>query len=90
MKPMDTATYKRVGQNGQISIGKDWAGKLVRVIETEHAIEITPGDFIPESQRSFWTKDAQDDLTTFNEFQSKNPAKKTDLNALKKKLGVKK
>jgi len=90
MDPMDTATYKRVGANGQISIGKDWAGKLVRVIEANNAIEITPGDFIPESQKKFWTKDAQDELDTFNEYQGKTSAKKTDLKALKKKLGVKK
>lgn len=90
MKPMDTATYKRVGANGQISIGKEWAGKLVRVIETENAIEIMPGEFIPESQRTFFTKKAQGEFAAFNAFEAKNSPKKTDLKALKKNLGVKK
>ncbi len=91
MKPMNTTTtFKRVADNGQISIGKEWAGKFVQVVSSPAGVEIIPGEFVPESQKVFYTKEAQEQLSAFDEWASKKSAKKTDLKELKKKLGVKK
>lgn len=90
MKRMSTTTFKRVGDNGQISIGKEWAGKLVQVVSSSVGVEIIPGEFIPESQKAFYTKEAQEQLSAFDKWASKKPAKKSNIKALKKKLGGKK
>lgn len=90
MKPMTTTTLKRVADNGQISIGKEWAGKLVQVVSSPAGVEIIPGEFIPESQKIFYTKEAQEQLSAFDDWASKKPAKKTDFKELKKKVSVKK
>lgn len=91
MKSMSTTTtFKRVADNGQISIGKEWAGKLVQVVSSSTGVEIIPGEFVPESQKAFYTKEAQEQLSAFDEWASEKPAKKTDLKALKKKLSGKK
>jgi hypothetical protein len=79
-----------VPPNGQISIGKQWAGRevLVEVVD-DNQIVITSGTFIPADQATFFTKDAQSQLEQFNKWSEKTPAKKTDLNHLRKRLGRK-
>ena len=77
-----------VPSNGQISIGKTWAGRQVQIEEVgDHKILITSGAFIPADQQTFHTKRAEVQLKDFNEWSSKNPQKKTDLKRLRKQLG---
>lgn len=77
-----------VPSNGQISIGKTWAGRQVQIEEVDdHQILITSGAFIPADQKTFYTKKAEGQLKDFNEWSSKNPANKTDLKRLRKQLG---
>ena len=81
-----------VSLNGQISIGKAWAGRQIRVEEVnEHEIHISAGTFIPDSQKIFFTNEAKQSLDEFNEFASANPPRATDTQALfsrlKKKRG---
>lgn len=76
--------------NGQISIGKSWAGRQIRVVElSDSEIHISAGAFVPEAQRTFFTEEAKQDLAKFNEFEKGNPARATDtdilFSALKKK-----
>ncbi len=79
-----------VPSNGQISIGKQWAGREVMVeVVDENRIVITSGAFIPADQATFYTKDAQTQLEQFNKWSEKTPAKKSDLNSLRKRLGRK-
>jgi len=77
-----------VPPNGQISIGKTWAGRQVQIEEVDaHQILITSGAFIPADQETFYTKKAEAQLKDFNEWSAKNPPKKTDLKRLRKQLG---
>lgn len=46
------AEVKYVGDNGQISLGKEYAGKQVQIMKSaEGTITIKTGNFIPDSER---------------------------------------
>lgn len=80
-----------VPANGQISIGKSWAGRHILVEEIgSDEIRISSGVFVPDSQRTFHTKEAKASLDSFNKWESKNPAKKTDAGSLFASLRKKK
>lgn len=80
-----------VPNNGQISIGKAWAGRQILVEELDNnEIRISSGVFIPDSQKTFHTKDAQASLKDFNEWEGRTPAKTTDTKALFTSLKKKK
>jgi len=77
-----------VPSNGQISIGKEWAGREVQIEQIEDGqILITAGSFVPDA--TFASKKAQRQLQAFNQWEKKNPPKKTDLKALRQKLAKK-
>ncbi len=79
-----------VPSNGQISIGKQWAGREVQVeVVDDNRIVITSGTFIPADQATFYTKDAQTQLDQFNKWSDKTPPKKSDLSQMRKRLGRK-
>ena len=81
----------KVPGNGQVSIGKDWAGKEVQIeVLSESQILITAGAFIPDSNKTFYSKEAISQLEDFNQWSKTNEPKKTDLKKLKAKLGSKK
>jgi len=72
-----------VPANGQISIGKSWAGRHIMVEEIgSDEIRISSGIFVPDSQRTFHTADAKASLDAFNEWERKNPAQRTDAASL--------
>ncbi len=80
-----------VPANGQISIGKSWAGRQILVEEIgDDKIQISSGIFVPDSQRTFHTESANAYLESFNEWESKNPAKGTDVESLFDSLKKKK
>jgi len=80
--------YATVGSNGQVSIGKEFAGRRVQIEKTgEGLVIISPGKFIPDNQATFFTKQAIDDLQEFDNWASTNqPQGGTDVNALRSKL----
>jgi len=79
-----------VPPNGQISIGKQWAGREVMVeMVDDNRMVITAGAFIPHDLATFYTKEAQAQLADFNRWSERTPAKKTNLNQLKKRFGRK-
>lgn len=80
--------YATVGNNGQVSIGKEFAGRQVQIEKTgEGLVIISPGKFIPDHQATFFTKQAMDDLQEFDAWADKNkPAGGTDVAALRSKL----
>jgi hypothetical protein len=72
-----------VPANGQISIGKAWAGRHIMVEEIgEGEIRISSGEFVPHSQQTFHTKKARASLKAFDEWENKHPAKATDTTSL--------
>lgn len=80
-----------VSANGQINIGKSWAGRQILIEEVgDNEIRILSGVFMPDSQGAFHTKEAQVIHHSFNEWESKNPAKATDTKALFASLRKKK
>jgi hypothetical protein len=88
-----TAKLITVPPNGQISIGSAWAGRQVRVEEvSEGEIRISSGTFVPDSQKSLYSKEATQSLSEFSEWEKKKPATETNTKALfadlkKKKQG---
>ena len=80
-----------VPANGQISIGKSWAGRQILVEEVgTNEIRISSGTFIPDSQKTFHTKAAKKSLDSFNKWADKSPAKATNTKALFASLKTKK
>lgn len=72
-----------VPANGQISIGKTWAGRQIIVEElNNNEIRISSGTFVPDSQEVFFTKETKKTLQDFNKWEDKNPAKSTDTKTL--------
>ena len=79
-----------VPANGQISIGKDWAGRQIQLEVGEHDIHISAGTFIPDSQKIFYTTQAKQTLNEFNKFEKASPARATNTKALFSALKKKK
>lgn len=79
-----------VPSNGQISIGKGWAGRQIAIEEIgEGEIYIRSGSFIPDSEKTFHTKEASETLDAFNKWEQENPPGTTSakdvLSSLRKK-----
>ncbi len=65
-----------VASNGQISIGKSWAGRQIVIEEVgEGELHIRAGVFVPDSQKIFHTKAAKESLAEFNDWEGKNSPK---------------
>ena len=74
---------KRVGQSGQISVGRELAGKLLRVEQLEDGrLLLTPVVDVPESQ--LWTlrEPHKSRIERGLSWAAENPAKETDLDAV--------
>jgi len=76
-----------VASNGQISIGKEWAGKQI-VIEkvNSNELRILSGAFIPDKDLTFHTSEAKEVLAEFEAWTEKNPPKKSNRAALMARL----
>jgi hypothetical protein len=80
-----------VPANGQISIGKSWAGRQIMVEEIgDDEIRISSGIFVPDSQSSFHTDEAKESLAAFNKWEVKNPPRRSDVGSLFSSLKKKK
>ncbi len=65
-----------VASNGQISIGKAWAGRQIVIEEVaEGVLHIRAGVFVPDFQKTFHTKAAKESLADFNEWEENKPSK---------------
>lgn len=83
----NAAKLLKVAPNGQISIGKKWAGREIRVEEiSDSELRIVAGVFVPKDQATFYTPKAAEALQDFNEWSAKNPPKATDTDALFNRL----
>jgi hypothetical protein len=74
---------KRVGQSGQISVGRELAGKLLRLEHLEDGrLILTPVVDVPESQ--LWTLREPDKARIERAlvWAAANPARETDLSAV--------
>jgi hypothetical protein len=81
------ASIKTVGNSGQISLGKQYAGRHVVVDELEPGVWIIKvGEFIPESERWLHTPEAKAKLAEGLAWAARNPRQETDLNQLERDL----
>jgi hypothetical protein len=86
-----TSKTIKVPSNGQISIGKQWAGAEISVQQvSETELRIVKGAFLPADQLNFYTSDSMEQLASFDQWANKKSARKTNLTELKARLGSKK
>jgi hypothetical protein len=76
-------SVKVIGANGQISLGKDYAGRQVLVEEREPGVWfVRTAIVIPENERWLHEPKSAASLQTAMEWTVKNRPKATDLNTL--------
>ena len=67
-----------VASNGQISIGKSWAGRQIVIEEVaDGELHIRAGVFVPDSQKTFHTKAAKASLSAFDDWEESKNKKAT-------------
>lgn len=76
-------SIKTIGRNGQISLGKEYAGKTVQVEEIEDGVWIVKtGEFIPNGERWLRASEVAEPLSEAIRWAEENPPGETDLDAL--------
>ena len=71
---------KSVGRNGQITLGKEFAGRLVMIDQPEPGVwTMKLGAFIPDSEQWLYTPDAKSKLDRALEWSAHNAPRETDL-----------
>ena len=85
---MAMLNVKQVNKQGQISIGKKYAGKKVRVDEyPDGTIVLEPVEIISEFEMKLLKNKAfHDRLKAFDRWEANNKPSETDLSALEKNL----
>ncbi len=85
---MAMLNVKQVNKQGQISIGKKYAGKKVRVDEyPDGTIVLEPVEIISEFEMKLLKNKAfHDRLKAFDRWEANNKPSETDLSALEKTL----
>lgn len=88
---MDTVASKTsvkvIGSNGQISLGKEFAGRQVLVEQREPGVWLVRTAFVvPQNELWLHQPEAQEDLRRALEWAQRNPAKASDPDAVLKRL----
>ena len=88
---MDTlgtkTSVKVVGSNGQISLGKEYAGRQVLVEEREPGVWLVrTARVVPENEAWLHEPKASEDLQRALQWAQRNPPKESDLDATLRKL----
>jgi hypothetical protein len=80
-------SIKVIGSNGQISLGKQFAGRQVLVEEREPGVWLVrTASVVPDNERWLHQPQARDDLERALEFAQRHPAEESDPNLLLKDL----
>jgi hypothetical protein len=81
------ATVKTIGASGQISLGKELAGRQVVVEELEPGVWVVKlGEFIPDSERWLHAARVQEELDEAAAWAESHPPEPTDLDALEEQI----
>jgi hypothetical protein len=81
------ANVKTIGSSGQISLGKEYAGRHVLIDEVERGVWVVKlGDFIPESERWLQEPSVSRSLDRAIAWAEKNPPRKASLSKLARRL----
>ena len=78
---------KTVGSNGQISLGKEYAGRLVMIDQIEPGVwSLKLGNFVPDDERWLHAPEAKAKLDRAIAWADTNPPKETDVASLEKSV----
>lgn len=88
METLATKTsVKVVGSNGQISLGKEFAGRQVLVEEQEPGVWLVrTAMVVPDNELWLHQPQAREELQRALEWAQRNPPKESDLDAIHKRL----
>ena len=82
------ARVKKIGLSGQISLGKEYAGRHVLIDEVERGVWVVKlGDFIPKSERWLHEPSVSRSLDRAIAWAEKNPPREASLSRLARRLG---
>ena len=79
----NSSVIKKVGTNGQISLGKEYAGKQVQISKlNKETLIIKPGSFVPDDEK--WLH-SNENITTLRKAikMSENLKRKDNFNEIK-------
>lgn len=80
-------SVKTIGSNGQISLGKEYAGRLVMVDEVEPGIWLLKiGEFVPDNKRWLLNPATKHDVDEAVEWAKHNSPTESDLDDLEKRI----
>jgi hypothetical protein len=80
-------TIKVIGASGQISLGKEFAGRQVLVEEAAPGVwMVRTATVIPDNERWLHTPELAGELSRALEWAATNPPQPTDLTAIKRRL----
>ncbi len=78
---------KTIGRSGQISLGKEFAGKHVLIDRSSPGVWVIKlGKFVPDNERWLFEKKVKQDLDKAIGWAEKNPPKATDLKDLEEEI----
>ena len=81
------SAVKTVGASGQISLGKEYAGRNVLVEQIEPGVWVVKlGEFIPDNEKWLHRPNIKEDLDEAVAWAEKQPPKPSDLDDLEKSL----
>jgi len=84
---MPSTSLKTIGSSGQISLGKQHAGKHVLVQEVEPGVWLIKlGEFVPDNERWLHAPAARESLDRGLAWAAENPPAGSDLDALERRL----
>ncbi|MEW6364036.1 MAG: hypothetical protein AB1714_05295 [Acidobacteriota bacterium] len=80
-------TVKTIGQSGQLSLGKEYAGRHVIVDQIEPGTWlIKTGEFVPDNERWMWDAQAAAKIDRAIKWAQSNPPAEADLDALERRV----
>ena len=83
----EMGAIKRVGNSGQISLGKKFAGQHVLVDEIESGVWLVKlGRFIPQSEQWIHSDEVKADLDEAIRWAEKTSPQSSDLNEIEKRI----
>lgn len=81
------SSVKTIGNSGQISLGKEHAGKHVLVNEIEPGVWIVKlGEFIPDNERWMYAPGVKREIDKAIQWAERNSPAASDLDALERRI----
>ena len=86
-EPRTAAVHQVVGSEGEVALGKEFAGRAVSVVMLEPGVwSVKVGTFVPDNERWLLDPKVQADLDEAIAWAERNPPQTTDLRDLEEKL----